>query len=45
MEEPPPAAQMDLFALPDEPQRDAVPVHYGELAANPKPTERKGRKR
>ncbi len=45
LEEPPPEAQMDLFALPDEPQRDAVPVHYAELAANPKPIERKGRKR
>lgn len=45
LEEGKPTAQMDLFALPGEPQRDAVPVHYAELAANPKPTERKGRKR
>lgn len=45
LEESEPADQMDLFALPGEPQRDAVPVHYAELAANPKPTERKGGKR
>lgn len=39
-------SQLDLFAmLPGEPQRDEVPVHYTELAANPKPTERKGSKR
>ena len=39
-------SQLDLFAtLPDELQRDAVPVHYTQLAANPKPTAAKGRKR
>ena len=39
-------AQLDLFsALPDEPQRDAIPVHYTKLAANPKPLAAKGRKR
>lgn len=39
-------SQLDLFALlPDEPLRDAVPVHYSELAANPKPLEAKGGKR
>ena len=26
-------------------RRDAVPVHYADLAANPKPTERKDKKR
>lgn len=45
LEESEPADQMDLFALPGEPQHDAVPVHYSELAANPKPTEHKGKKR
>ena len=45
LDEPEPAAQMDLFALPAEAQRDAAPVHYADLAANPKPTERKGNKR
>lgn len=45
LEEPESDAQMDLFTLPGEPQRDAVPVHYADLATNPKPTERKGRKR
>lgn len=45
LEESEPANQMDLFALPGEPQRDAVPVHYTELAANPKPIEHKGKKR
>lgn len=39
-------SQLDLFAtLPDEPQRDAVPVHYTQLAANPKPMAAKERKR
>lgn len=39
-------SQLDLFAtLPDEPQRDGVPVHYTQLAANPKPLAAKGRKR
>lgn len=38
LEEPGEDSQLDLFALPEEPQRDAVPVHYAELAANPKPT-------
>lgn len=45
LEEPEPDTQMDLFALPGEPQRDAVPVHYADLVANPKPTERTGRTR
>lgn len=46
LEEPESDSQLDLFAtLPDEPQRDAVPVHYKELAANPKPLAAKGRKR
>ena len=44
-EESEPADQMDLFALPGEQRRDAVPVHYADLAANPKPTERKDKKR
>jgi hypothetical protein len=45
LEEPDGDSQLDLFAtLPDEPQRDAVPVHYTQLAANPKPTAAKGRK-
>ena len=39
-------SQLDLFAvLPGEPQRDEFPVHYSELAANPKPTEAKQRTR
>lgn len=39
-------SQLDLFsALPDEPQRDAIPVHYTQLAANPKPLAAKGSKR
>jgi hypothetical protein len=38
-------SQLDLFdVLPGEPQRDEVPVHYTELAANPKPTAAKGKK-
>ena len=38
--------ELDLFgALPGEPRRDEVPVHYKELAANPKPLAAKGRKR
>lgn len=46
LEEPESDSQLDLFAtLPDEPQRDAVPVHYTQLAANPKPIAAKGRKR
>ncbi|TDZ94281.1 type III restriction endonuclease subunit M [Mycobacteroides salmoniphilum] len=45
LEEPEPAAQLDLFALQGEPQRDGVPVHYADLAATPKPTAAKGRKR
>lgn len=44
LDEPGPDAQLDLFALPGAPQRDAVPVHYADLATNPKPTERMGRK-
>ncbi len=33
-----PDQQLDLFDLfPGEPQKDDMPVHYGELAANPKP--------
>lgn len=45
LEEPESDSQLDLFAtLPDEPQRDAVPVHYTQLAANPKPLAAKGRK-
>lgn len=39
-------SQLDLFdVLADEPLRDAVPVHYTQLAANPKPLPPKGRKR
>lgn len=45
LEESEPADQMDLVALPGELRRDAVPVHYADLAANPKPTERKDKKR
>ncbi|AXO22171.1 type III restriction endonuclease subunit M [Mycobacterium avium subsp. hominissuis] len=46
LEEPQSDSQLDLFAtLPDELQRDAVPVHYTQLAANPKPTAARGRKR
>ncbi len=46
LEEPESDSQLDLFAtLPDEPQSDAVPVHYTQLAANPKPLAAKGRKR
>jgi hypothetical protein len=34
-----PEAQLDLFDMtPGEPQKDEVPVHYADLAANPKPT-------
>ena len=32
-----PDSQMDLFGAPDEPSRDANPIHYSELAANPRP--------
>lgn len=46
LERPQLESQLDMFAtLPDEPQRDAVPVHYTQLAANPKPMAEKGRKR
>lgn len=45
LEQSEPEVQMDLFALPGEPQRDEVPVHYTELAANPKPTAAKSRKK
>ena len=46
LEEPEPDSQLDLFAaLPDEPLRDAIPVHYTQLAANPKPLATRGRKR
>lgn len=46
LEEPEADSQLDLFAgLPEEPQRDEVPVHYAELAANPKPTVAKVGKR
>ena len=46
LEQPEPDSQLDLFAtLPDEPQRDEIPVHYTQLAANPKPTAATGRKR
>lgn len=39
-------SQLDLFAmLPNEPKRDATPVHYVDLAANPKPVTAKRRKR
>lgn len=39
-------SQLDLFdVLADEPLRDAVPLHYRQLAANPKPLPPKGRKR
>ena len=38
LEEPADDSQLDLFAvLPGEARRDEVPVHYAELAANPKP--------
>lgn len=44
LEEPQADPQLDLFAaLPDEPRRDAAPVHYTQLAANPKPVEVKRR--
>lgn len=37
-------SQLDLFdVLPDEPQRDEIPVHYAQLAANPKPLAAKGK--
>ena len=46
LEDPEAVSQLDLFsALPDEPLRDAVPVHYTQLAANPKPLAAGGRKR
>ena len=46
LEQPESDSQLDLFAtLSDEPQRDAIPVHYTQLAANPKPTAARGRKR
>ena len=46
LEEPEPDSQLDLFDVSHgEPQRDAVPVHYTELAANPKPTTARARKR
>lgn len=46
LEESEPDSQLDLFAaLPDEPRRDAFPVHYTQLAANPKPLAARGRKR
>lgn len=47
LEEPASDAQLDLFdVLPDEPRRDAVAIHYTQLAANPKPMKvLKGRKR
>jgi len=46
LEEPEPDSQLDLFdASHGEPRRDAVPVHYTELAANPKPTTARARKR
>lgn len=39
-------SQLDLFdVLPDEPRRDEIPVHYAQLAANPKPLVTKGRRR
>jgi hypothetical protein len=39
-------SQLDLFdVLPDEPQRDEIPVHYAQLAVNPKPLTAKGRRR
>jgi hypothetical protein len=49
LEEPKADTQLDLFGslpgelelfdpLPGEPQRDETPVHYTQLAANPKPT-------
>lgn len=41
-----PDSQLDLFdVLPDEQQRDEIPVHYALLAVNPKPLVAKGRKR
>lgn len=46
LEEPAPDSQLDLFdVLPDEPRRDSVPIHYTQLAANPKPLSAKGKKR
>lgn len=46
LEQPNSDAQLDLFeVLPDQPQRDEMPVHYTQLAANPKPVANRGRKR
>lgn len=46
LEEPAMDSQLDLFGvLPDEPQRDEIPVHYTQLAANPKPLAVKGNRR
>lgn len=46
LEKPVTDSQLDLFdVLPDEPQRDEIPVHYTRLAANPKPLVVKGRTR
>ena len=46
LEEPALDSQLDLFdVLPDEPQRDEIPVHYAQLAANPKPLAAKGKRR
>lgn len=46
LEEPEQDSQLDLFdVLHGEPRRDEVPVHYAELAANPKPVAGVGRKR
>ncbi|WP_445159779.1 type III restriction endonuclease subunit M [Mycobacterium sp. Dal123C01] len=39
-----PEGQLDLFGISrGEPERDAVPVHYRDLAAHPKPTVVSGR--
>lgn len=46
LEDSAPDSQLDLFdVLPDEPRRDSVPVHYKQLAANPKPLSARGKKR
>jgi hypothetical protein len=40
-----PEGQLDLFGITrGEPQRDALPVHYADLAAYPKPTVAAGRR-
>lgn len=46
LDESTPDSQLGLFdILPDEPRRDAMPVHYTQLASNPKPVDAQGRQR